>query len=69
MAQPTIEELLARIERLESQLNAAPTGPTGREPAEPGPCPAAPDPRSAGMTRRGMVTAAAARYAVYDSVA
>ena len=60
MAMPSIGELLARleeqqarIERLESGSMAPPASPAGDEPELSGP-------RSAGMTRRGMVTAAAA---------
>ena len=53
MAMPTIEELLARIERLEARSSAVVTSPAADEPADS-------HPRPAGMTRRGMVTAAAA---------
>jgi hypothetical protein len=37
MAQLTIEELLARIERLESQLSTVPAGQGACEPPGPGP--------------------------------
>ena len=52
MAAPMIKELLERIERLEARSGAAVTSPAG-EAAESQPCPT-------GMTRRGVVTAAAA---------
>ncbi len=60
MPTPTIGELLARLEeqqaridRLESRSAAPPAGGAADDPAGPGP-------RPAGMTRRGMVAAAAA---------